>query len=48
MRLYSDEVCPFCFVAEQSTVPRLRDEFELVVHWRGFPCTRARPKKGCC
>ncbi|HEY2729486.1 MAG TPA: DsbA family protein [Polyangia bacterium] len=46
LRLYSDFVCPFCFVAEQSTVPRLREEFELVVDWRGFPLHPRTPKGG--
>jgi predicted DsbA family dithiol-disulfide isomerase len=46
LRLYSDFVCPFCFVAEQSTVPRLRDEFDLVVDWRGFPLHPRTPKGG--
>ncbi len=46
LRLYSDFVCPFCFVAEQSTVPRLREEFELVVDWRGFPLHPQTPKGG--
>jgi predicted DsbA family dithiol-disulfide isomerase len=46
MRLYSDFVCPFCFVAEQSTVARLRDEFEIDVDWRGFPLHPSTPKGG--
>jgi predicted DsbA family dithiol-disulfide isomerase len=46
LRLYSDFVCPFCFIAEQSTVPRLRDEFDLVVDWRGFPLHPRTPKGG--
>ncbi len=46
LRLYSDFVCPFCFVAEQGTVPRLRDEFDLVVDWRGFPLHPRTPKGG--
>ena len=46
LRLYSDFVCPFCFVAEQSTVPRLCDEFDLVVDWRGFPLHPSTPKGG--
>jgi predicted DsbA family dithiol-disulfide isomerase len=46
LRLYSDFVCPFCFVAEQSTVPRLRDEFDLVVDWRGFPLHPRTPRGG--
>ncbi len=46
LRLYSDFVCPFCFVAEQSTVPRLVDEFDIVVDWRGFPLHPRTPKGG--
>jgi predicted DsbA family dithiol-disulfide isomerase len=46
LRLYSDFVCPFCFVAEQSTVTRLRDEFDLTVDWRGFPLHPRTPKGG--
>jgi predicted DsbA family dithiol-disulfide isomerase len=46
LRLYSDFVCPFCFVAEQSTVPRLREEFDVDVDWRGFPLHPSTPKGG--
>jgi predicted DsbA family dithiol-disulfide isomerase len=46
LRLYSDFVCPFCFVAEQSTVPRLVDDFDIVVDWRGFPLHPRTPKGG--
>jgi predicted DsbA family dithiol-disulfide isomerase len=46
LRLYSDFVCPFCFVAEQSTVTRLRDEYDLVVDWRGFPLHPTTPVGG--
>jgi predicted DsbA family dithiol-disulfide isomerase len=46
LRLYSDFVCPFCFVAEEGTVPRLRDEFDLVVDWRGFPLHPRTPRGG--
>jgi predicted DsbA family dithiol-disulfide isomerase len=46
LRLYSDFVCPFCFVAEQSTVARLRDEYDLVVDWRGFPLHPGTPVGG--
>jgi predicted DsbA family dithiol-disulfide isomerase len=46
LRLYSDFVCPFCFVAEQSTVPRLLAEYDLVVDWRGFPLHPGTPKGG--
>lgn len=46
LRLYSDFVCPFCFVAEEGTVPRLRDEFDLTVDWRGFPLHPSTPVGG--
>jgi predicted DsbA family dithiol-disulfide isomerase len=46
LRLYSDFVCPFCFVAEQSTVPRLFEEYEIVLDWRGFPLHPRTPKGG--
>jgi predicted DsbA family dithiol-disulfide isomerase len=46
LRIYSDFVCPFCFVAEQSTVPRLLEEFDLEIDWRGFPLHPRTPKGG--
>jgi predicted DsbA family dithiol-disulfide isomerase len=46
LRLYSDFVCPFCFVAEQGSVPRLLDEYDLTVDWRGFPLHPRTPKGG--
>jgi predicted DsbA family dithiol-disulfide isomerase len=46
LRVYSDYVCPFCFVAEQSTVPRLLEEFDLEIDWRGFPLHPRTPKGG--
>jgi predicted DsbA family dithiol-disulfide isomerase len=46
LRLYSDFICPFCFVAEQGTVPRLLADFDLVVDWRGFPLHPRTPKGG--
>jgi predicted DsbA family dithiol-disulfide isomerase len=46
LRLYSDFVCPFCFVAEQGTVPRLLEEYDLAVDWRGFPLHPTTPKGG--
>jgi predicted DsbA family dithiol-disulfide isomerase len=46
LRLYSDFVCPFCFIAEQSTVPRLLREFDLVLDWRGFELHPQAPRGG--
>jgi predicted DsbA family dithiol-disulfide isomerase len=46
LRLYTDFVCPFCFIAEQSTVPRLLAEFELTLDWRGFELHPSTPRGG--
>ena len=44
--LYTDFVCPFCFIAEQSTVPRLLAEFELTLDWHGFELHPSTPRGG--
>jgi predicted DsbA family dithiol-disulfide isomerase len=46
LRLYTDFVCPFCFIAEQSTVPRLLAEFELELDWCGFELHPSTPPGG--
>ena len=46
LRLYTDFVCPFCFIAEQSTVPRLLREFDLSLDWRGFELHPGTPRGG--
>ena len=46
LRLYTDFVCPFCFIAEQSTVPRLLSEFDLTLDWRGFELHPGTPPGG--
>src|SRR3954467_9549038 len=46
LRLYTDFVCPFCFIAEQSTVPRLLADFELTLDWRGFELHPGTPRGG--
>ena len=46
LRLYTDFVCPFCFIAEQSTVPRLLREFDLTLDWRGFELHPSTPRGG--
>jgi predicted DsbA family dithiol-disulfide isomerase len=46
LRLYTDFVCPFCFIAEQSTVPRLLREFDLTLDWRGFELHPNTPPGG--
>lgn len=46
LRLYTDFVCPFCFIAEQSTVPRLLAELDLVLDWHGFELHPSTPPGG--
>jgi predicted DsbA family dithiol-disulfide isomerase len=46
LRLYTDFVCPFCFIAEQSTVPRLLREFDLALDWHGFELHPGTPRGG--
>jgi predicted DsbA family dithiol-disulfide isomerase len=46
LHLYTDFVCPFCFIAEQSTVPRLLAEFELDLDWCGFELHPGTPPGG--
>ncbi len=46
LRLYTDFVCPFCFIAEEGTVPRLLLEFDLELDWHGFELHPGTPKGG--
>jgi predicted DsbA family dithiol-disulfide isomerase len=46
LTLFTDFVCPFCFIAEQSTVPRLLAEFELDLDWHGFELHPGTPRGG--
>lgn len=46
LRLYTDFVCPFCFIAEQSTVPRLLATYELDLDWHGFELHPGTPAGG--
>jgi len=46
LRLYTDFVCPFCFIAEESTVPRLLRELELELDWYGFELHPGTPPGG--
>lgn len=46
LRLYTDFVCPFCFIAEASTVPRLLRELDLTLDWRGFELHPTTPPGG--
>jgi predicted DsbA family dithiol-disulfide isomerase len=46
VRLYTDFVCPFCYIAEQSTVPRLVREFDVELEWHGFELHPSTPPGG--
>ncbi len=46
LRLYTDFVCPFCVIAEESTVPRLLREFDLSLDWRAFELHPKTPPGG--
>ncbi len=46
LRLYTDFVCPFCFIAEESTVPRLLSDFDLTLDWYGFELHPSTPRGG--
>ncbi len=46
VKLCSDFVCPFCFIAEQSSLVRLQRELDIVVDWRGFELHPETPLGG--
>jgi predicted DsbA family dithiol-disulfide isomerase len=46
LRLYTDFVCPFCFIAEESTVPRLLRDLDLRLEWQGFELHPGTPAGG--
>jgi predicted DsbA family dithiol-disulfide isomerase len=46
LRLYTDFVCPFCFIAEQASVPKLLTEFDLSLDWHGFELHPETPPGG--
>jgi predicted DsbA family dithiol-disulfide isomerase len=45
-RLYTDFVCPFCFIAEKSTVPRLLEDLDMTLEWHGFELHPTTPRGG--
>jgi len=46
LRLYTDFVCPFSFIAEEGTVPRLLLEYDIELDWHGFELHPRTPKGG--
>jgi len=43
--VYSDYICPFCFIAKER-VDRLEKEFEVDVEWKGFEIHPETPPDG--
>jgi predicted DsbA family dithiol-disulfide isomerase len=46
LHLYSDFVCPYCFIAEQSSLTRLQNEYVIEIDWRGFELHPETPLGG--
>lgn len=46
LRLYSDFICPFCFIAEQGPLARLLEEWKIELDWRGFQLHPQTPVGG--
>lgn len=46
LRLYSDFACPFCYIAERTSLRRLQEEYDLTVEWRGFELHPELPPGG--
>ena len=44
--LYSDIVCPFCYIAEASSLVRLQEEYDVELDWRGFELHPETPPGG--
>ncbi len=46
LTLFSDFVCPWCYLAEQSTIQRLEREYDVAVDWIGFELHPEIPRGG--
>jgi len=46
LALYSDFVCPFCFIAERGALARLQREYDVHIDWRGFELRPDTPPVG--
>ncbi len=44
--VYSDFVCPFCFIAERGALTKLQREFDVRLDWRGFELRPDTPPEG--
>jgi predicted DsbA family dithiol-disulfide isomerase len=43
--VYSDYICPFCFIGKQR-IDKLKQEFDVNVEWRGFELHPETPPEG--
>jgi predicted DsbA family dithiol-disulfide isomerase len=46
VQLFTDFVCPFCFIAERSSVVRLQREFDVDIDWIGYELHPDTPRGG--
>lgn len=46
LTLFSDFVCPWCYLAERSTIRRLEREYDVAVDWIGFELHPEIPRGG--
>jgi predicted DsbA family dithiol-disulfide isomerase len=46
LALYSDFICPFCFIAERGPLARLQREYDVRLDWRGFELRPDTPPEG--
>lgn len=46
LTLYSDFVCPYCYIAEQAVIGRVESLYDVQVDWRGFELHPEIPRGG--
>lgn len=46
LTLYTDFICPFCYIAERSTLERLVREYDVRLAWNGFELHHELPEGG--
>ncbi len=46
VQLFTDFVCPFCFIAERSSVLRLQREYDIDIEWIGYELHPDTPPGG--
>lgn len=46
LTLYSDFVCPYCYIAERAVIRRVEARYDVAVDWRGFELHPEIPRGG--